>query len=359
MRVLVLPLILSIVAANAPFESRRGDEAIQVVDIVAQGVVADLVGGTLHATLSSAGHIVQEVLTLTTTVVGDVGGKAKGAPPAPKGKGKGAGDCPVLNLQLGAISLNVLGLDIETSKICLAVHADASQGLVGELLCELANAVQLGNLVGFLNGLHGDLQLLLSTLTQLLNGALGPITSTGLPGLAIASLPVRRQSCSILHLSLGPITLNILGLEVDLDNCNDGPVTVDINGQTGALVGDLLCSLDSLNLNLDQITNLLGGLANVLSVPEQLLALLNGLPGLLAHPLSAADLPALAALLDLAGLRRSSPQYHVVGGALLGFPLGLGSATLFVLKCKRKERNVYNEVAHENVQDPQIPVVEA
>ena len=55
-------------------------------------------------------------------------------------------------------------------------------------------------------------------------------------------------SPSNLHLSLGPVHLNLLGLNVDLDNCDDGPVTVDITAQRGPgrLLGNLLSSVTHL-----------------------------------------------------------------------------------------------------------------
>lgn len=50
--------------------------------------------------------------------------------------------------------------------------------------------------------------------------------------------------CSILHLELEIPDLNILGLHVQLDDCNNGPVVIDIFGVEGAgLLGDLLCGL--------------------------------------------------------------------------------------------------------------------
>jgi len=57
--------------------------------------------------------------------------------------------------------------------------------------------------------------------------------------------------CDILHLSLQIPDLNILGLHVQLDNCNNGPVTVDVTAipssiqPGGGVLGDLLCSLDN------------------------------------------------------------------------------------------------------------------
>jgi hypothetical protein len=54
-----------------------------------------------------------------------------------------------------------------------------------------------------------------------------------------------RRTCEILHLELGPLDLTLLGLEVVLDNCDGGPVVVDISGQRGRgnLLGNLLCGL--------------------------------------------------------------------------------------------------------------------
>ena len=52
-------------------------------------------------------------------------------------------------------------------------------------------------------------------------------------------------ACDILHLELGPLDLTLLGLEVILDDCDGGPVVVDITGQRGRgnLLGNLLCGL--------------------------------------------------------------------------------------------------------------------
>ena len=73
-----------------------------------------------------------------------------------------------------------------------------------------------------------------------------------------AAAPVAAAgSCSILHLTLGPLDLNLLGLMVHLDQ-----VVLDITAQSGAgnLLGNLLCSVANL-LNgggtLSQIAGLL------------------------------------------------------------------------------------------------------
>src|SRR5439155_26668110 len=80
--------------------------------------------------------------------------------------------------------------------------------------------------------------------------------------------------------------LNLLGLHVKLDNCNNGPVTMDVaaipNGQPGAgLLGQLLSGLldNQIPLNLANVD--LGGLTNSLTpVLNGVLGnLLGGSPG--------------------------------------------------------------------------------
>ena len=98
------------------------------------------------------------------------------------------------------------------------------------------------------------------TLTGLLTNAAGNTTTV----LSTFSTPVTitQASCSILHLDLGPLNLNVLGLVVDLNE-----VVLDITAQTGAgnLLGNLLCAvtglLDSpggLSRLLNQILGILG-----------------------------------------------------------------------------------------------------
>jgi hypothetical protein len=150
--------------------------------------------------------------------------------------------CPILHLTLGPIDLNVLGLQVKTSPICLAIDATPGQGqLLGNLLCDLSHALDGSTLTdplgGFLGGLTSiNLTTLTSGLTNVLNGALGALTS---PANATV-LP--SSTTNLLHLSVGPLNLNLLGLNVHLDNCSDGPVTVDLNAVSGSgnLLGNLL-----------------------------------------------------------------------------------------------------------------------
>jgi hypothetical protein len=81
-----------------------------------------------------------------------------------------------------------------------------------------------------------------------------------------------QASCSILHLVLGPLDLNLLGLRVQLNT-----VRLDITAVPGAgnLLGNLLCALTGI---LDQNGALTGALNNLASALNALLALLPANP---------------------------------------------------------------------------------
>lgn len=159
--------------------------------------------------------------------------------------------CPILNLELGPIDLDLLGLVVQTSPICLDITAIPGGGLLGDLLCGVANllngGLNLDQILGGL-GLPGTPGLsteqiggLLGGLTDLLNGVLGNLLDAVVTDIVNAV----AGTCDILHLELGPLDLTLLGLNVVLDDCNGGPVVVDITGQRGRgnLLGNLLCGL--------------------------------------------------------------------------------------------------------------------
>jgi hypothetical protein len=155
------------------------------------------------------------------------------------------GGTPILHLMLGPIHLNLLGLVVDTSEICLDVTANPNGGLLGQLLSQLlSNGLNLGNLV------PADLQNLLNGLAGLLNGALGAVTSPATPGQSTTVTGTQAGACDILDLSLGPVDLNLLGLDVKLNNCANpaGPVTVMVTAVpgNGNLLGNLLCNLSNL-----------------------------------------------------------------------------------------------------------------
>jgi hypothetical protein len=98
------------------------------------------------------------------------------------------------------------------------------------------------------------------TLTgSLTNTATGVVTSI----VQTVSLPaaVTNPTCPILHLDLGPLSIDLLGLHVDLSR-----VVLDITAEAGAgnLLGNLLCS----------VANLLNDPSGLARVLNQILALL-------------------------------------------------------------------------------------
>ena len=157
----------------------------------------------------------------------------------------GAGPCPILNLALGPINLTLLGLNVDTSAICLEVTAIPGGGLLGDLLCSVANLLNGGLLGGGLPNLAAgitpaQMTSLQNGLTSLLDQTFDALTSS-------ENVNIAQASCSVLSLAIGPLDLNLLGLRVELDDCEGGPVTVDITATPGGgLLGDLLCNLSNL-----------------------------------------------------------------------------------------------------------------
>ena len=101
------------------------------------------------------------------------------------------------------------------------------------------------------------------TLTGTLTDSVGTVLGTTTQQV---TLPVSNMSatCQVLHLELGPLDLNLLGLMVHLDK-----VVLDITAQQGGgLLGDLLCSLA------DLISNGSASLNSILTFLNNILALL-------------------------------------------------------------------------------------
>jgi hypothetical protein len=239
----VLASALALTASDASAQGRRPPQNFSVLPVTITGVTVQ--NGQLLANGLIGSQAFQTPLT--------IGAQQTGAA------------CPILDLSLGPIDLNLLGLRVLTSPICLEVTAFEGGGLLGDLLCSVANLLAADTpLSDVLTQLQqqGDLTRFLNGLTSLLDQVFDRIT---------ANTSLAGATCSVLSLELGPLELNLLGLEVALDDCSNGPVTVDITAiQGGGLLGDLLCGLANLlNSNgsatairalLFQITQVLGQL---------------------------------------------------------------------------------------------------
>jgi hypothetical protein len=87
-------------------------------------------------------------------------------------------------------------------------------------------------------------------------GVIGTILKT-----ILIPVVIGQTTCEILHLDLGPLSLDLLGLQIDLSR-----IVLDITAQTGAgnLLGNLLCAV-----------------ANLLNDPSGLAKLLNSILAIL------------------------------------------------------------------------------
>ncbi|HUR10219.1 MAG TPA: hypothetical protein VM012_02550 [Flavitalea sp.] len=68
--------------------------------------------------------------------------------------------CTILDLNIGAIDLNLLGLRVQLAPVDLLITAEPAGGLLGVLLCAVANLLNLGNIVGVIQQLNAILALL-------------------------------------------------------------------------------------------------------------------------------------------------------------------------------------------------------
>jgi hypothetical protein len=126
-------------------------------------------------------------------------------------------------------------------------------------------ATDVGGTVGTLTGVltitgfdvvNGQLAAV-GTLTGTVTDALGNIIASVTQAVTI---PLQVSgSCTILHLDLGPISLNVLGLQVTTNE-----IIVDITAVSGPgnLVGNLLCAVTHL---LDNPSGTLAGITNLLN----------------------------------------------------------------------------------------------
>lgn len=160
----------------------------------------------------------------------------------------GSNGAEILNLHLGPINLDVLGLHVQTSEICLNVTAQQGSGnLLGNLLYDVAHALDThgNNLGSALNSLNFVEQFLAPyTLASLLNGGIDAATAASALG-NTSSSHVPPNATDVAFLSVGPLNLNLLGLNVALNNCANpaGPVTVDVFATNDGLVGNLLADV--------------------------------------------------------------------------------------------------------------------
>jgi hypothetical protein len=196
--------------------------------------------------------------------------------------------CDVLTLNLQQLHLDLLGARVDTSPINLEIYARRG-AILGNLFCALSRArISFPRAAAALN--------------RKLDGRPLRVMAAG-TNVVPAATADHRGSCQVLRLILGPLHLDLLGLNVDLYGRNkQSPVRVTITALPGhGLLGDVLCSLaggPSIT-SLAALQNVLRGLG-VSIADADLQNLLNGLGlGDLSGGLSQLDLQRILAALGV------------------------------------------------------------
>jgi len=133
-------------------------------------ITQSVTGGTLsNAAFNLTGFkVVNGVLNATGTLTGSLTNTLTGVTTAvtqaitiPVNLAQTTGSCQILNLVLGPLDLNLLGLVVHLDTIKLNITAQSGPGnLVGNLLCAVAHLLDggpLGGLAGLLNNLLRNL----------------------------------------------------------------------------------------------------------------------------------------------------------------------------------------------------------
>jgi hypothetical protein len=220
-----------------------------------------------------------------------------------------AATCNILNLVLGPLHLDLLGLAVDLNQVVLTITGVTGPGaLLANLLCGILGildpATLLQQFLGILDQLNGILaqvnsilgslagildivggNMLVSNFSRsgdqvLANGTLAnqPVSApldlaatraaNGMAGGAGTNgvMAAPAATCDILNLVLAPLHLDLLGLNVDLSQ-----VILTITAQSGAgnLLGNLLCA----------VTNLLNGPAPAAGLANLLNNILRALGG--------------------------------------------------------------------------------
>ena len=145
-----------------------------------------------------------------------------------------SGGCQVLHLYLQQLDLNLLGLVATLDKVNLNVIGHANGGVLGQLFCRLSKGVT-GKIARASDESKLNAKLRAHPAVLHFTAYLKPVQETATTSQAAA------PSCQVLDLVLGPLDLNLLGLEVDLNQIHLN-VTANPNG---GVLGSLFCQLAS------------------------------------------------------------------------------------------------------------------
>jgi hypothetical protein len=167
--------------------------------------------------------------------------------------------CQVLFLEIGEVDLTLAGLHViahafnANEPIRLRLQARRSGGILGRLFCDLAQGggATVTKRKARIGAQALTAQMRGSTIMRVQATVYAPnrTTSGGTGTMSATSggatpnapqAPMQVAECHVLHLILGPVHLDLLGLIADLNK-----IVVDINAVPGTLLGDIFCLLSS------------------------------------------------------------------------------------------------------------------
>ena len=196
--------------------------------------------------------------------------------------------CDILTLNLQQLHLELLGARVQTSAINLELYARRG-AILGNLFCALSRAeIRFPRVAAAMN--------------RKLDGRPLPVMAQEAP----VRTADHQGTCQVLKLILGPLHLDLLGLNVDLyGRTKRDPVVVTITALPGhGLLGDVLCALaggESIT-SLPALQNVLRGLGVTISELD-LQNLLNSLGiGDLRNGLTNLDLERILQALGVTGV---------------------------------------------------------
>lgn len=148
-----LAIALLVLAVAIPMTSSAATPLTAAV----QGTATN--GSNFVGSLTVTGfNVVNNAIVATGNIVGSVynsAGKLLGTvnQPVQIPVASLSGTCQILTLNLGPLDLNLLGLQIHLNQVVLDITANASQGILGQLLCGLASSLNLGGTLQQITGL--------------------------------------------------------------------------------------------------------------------------------------------------------------------------------------------------------------
>lgn len=173
-KALVLLLVVALMGAVvvSPLQAKAAPAASAGISVPLNDLVGTVVNGNtitssvLNVTgFANQGGTLTALGTVTTQLTNSLTGATQTVTQSvavPVNLLGSTGSCQILDLVLGPINLNLLGLVVTTNQIHLNITAQSGPGnLVGNLLCAVANLLNNG---GPLSGLTGLLNNLLRSL---------------------------------------------------------------------------------------------------------------------------------------------------------------------------------------------------